>query len=72
MTAKLRSAEAWLTPFLALKFEIEAFHGAMCSDRRIAAIQLMRVSAVAPRSRNAAETGPISTLGWPSSGPPRR
>src|SRR5712672_2454661 len=30
MIAKLRSAEAWLTPFLALKFEIEA-----CSRRDV-------------------------------------
>jgi hypothetical protein len=41
MIAKLRSAEAWLTPFLALKFEIEA-----CSRRDVLAIA--RIAAIQP------------------------
>src|SRR5882757_1451543 len=54
MIAKLRSAEAWLTPFLALKCEIEALFTARCvAIARMAAIQLKRVSAVAPRWKSA-------------------
>jgi hypothetical protein len=34
MIAKLRSAEAWLTPFLALNLKLKLVHGAMCSDRK--------------------------------------
>src|SRR5258707_126084 len=34
MIEKLRSAEAWLTPFLALNLKWKLVHGAMCSDRK--------------------------------------
>jgi hypothetical protein len=61
MIAKLRSAEAWLTPFVALKFEIESLFTARCvAIKRIAKTQLMRVSAVAPRLKTAPDAMPSS------------